>query len=208
MFYDRLDASQQLAKKLIEYKNNKNCIILGITSGGAVVGKEVAKILNIDFDILVTKKISPPNNTEFAIGAVTESDEFILDEEQIGTTNITPDYLDEEIAKKREVIVELSKLYRKNQSIKNINNKIVIIIDDGIATGYTMLVAIQFAKKHGAEQIIIATPVISQDSFDKIKNNADSIIYVSLPNEFFSVGQFYDQFDQISDNEVSKLLNN
>jgi predicted phosphoribosyltransferase len=207
MFYDRLDASQQLAKKLIEYKNNKNCIILGITRGGAVVGKEVAKILNIDFDILITKKISPPNNTEFAIGAVTESDEFILDEEQIGTTNITPDYLDEEIAKKREVIVELSKLYRKNQSIKNINNKIVIIIDDGIATGYTMLVAIQFAKKHGAEQIIIATPVISQDSFSKIKNNADSIIYISLPNEFFSVGQFYDQFDQISDDEVSKLLN-
>lgn len=207
MFYDRADAGEKLAKALQKYKDQPDTIVLGMPRGGVVTAKKVAEDLNLALDILITRKISAPGNNEYAIGAVASSGDPILNEEVIGTMGITPDYLDSEIIKQREEIKRRLVLYRKGRPAPNVKGKTVILVDDGIATGYSILAAVELLKTQKINKIIVAIPVAPAESIEILKNKVDDLICLDTPDQFFAVGQFYDQFDQISDEEVMEILN-
>lgn len=208
MFYDRAEAAEKLAKVLENYKGKKNALVLAMPRGGVVLGRIVAEKLGLPLDIVIARKIGAPGNPEYAIGAVAEKGEPILNDEVIGTMGITPDYLDKEIERKRNEISQRLISFRGNKPALDLKNKQIILIDDGIATGMTAIASIEYLRSQKPQKIILATPVIPADNLPEIKQKVDQLIYLEAPEEFFSVGQFYEEFPQVSDEEVKKLLSN
>src|SRR3989338_4661254 len=200
LFRNRIQAGKQLAKKLSTYRNKKDVLVLGIPRGGVEVAFAVAKSLHVELSIAVTKKIGHPFNPELAIGAVSP-DNYILDE----------DYKDREgYAKKaiKELNAEIKKRYKlyTEGKLPQLKNKIAIVVDDGLATGHTMLAAIKYIKSKNPKKIIVAIPVAAQDSYEKVKKIADEVICLHVPIFFSAVGSFYQEFEQLEDKEVKQYL--
>ncbi|OGY42076.1 MAG: hypothetical protein A2Y82_02305 [Candidatus Buchananbacteria bacterium RBG_13_36_9] len=205
-FEDRADAGQKLAAKLIQYKNQKDALILALPRGGVVTAFEIARDLNLPLDIVVPRKIGAPQNEEYAIGAITESGEGIFNQEAIASLNITKDYLEQTIAKEKKEAQRRLETYRQDRPPLNLSAKAVIIIDDGIATGLTMRAAIKSIREKKAKKIIVAVPVSAQDSLKTIKEEADEVICLHAPLFFGAVGAFYKDFRQTTDEEVIDLM--
>ena len=206
MFKDRFDAGKQLAEKLMKYKGKKDTIIFGIPRGGLEVGYELAKNLKLPLDIILTKKIGFPGNDEYAIGAVGLGNEYIVDEEVVKSSAISQNYIKEEVKRLSKLIEERYKLFRKNKKFPNIKNKTIIVVDDGIATGNTVKMSIKLLKKQKPKKIILAIPVAPQEAIRMLEKHVDELICLSTPINFFAIGQFYDNFTQVSDKQVIGYL--
>jgi putative phosphoribosyl transferase len=206
VFENRIDAGRQLAVALEKYKNTENAVILALPRGGVVVGFEVAKVLNLPLDIVVPRKIGAPGNPEFAIGAITETGEGIFDKTTITAYGINQEYIDNTVAAEKKEAERRLKTYRGARPPLDLKNKIVIIVDDGLATGLTMRAAIKTVKKYGAQKIVVAIPVTPPDTAEIIKKEVDEIIYLDAPPFFGAVGAFYEEFGQTTDEEVVELL--
>ena len=205
-FQDRHEAGINLAGKLIGYKNSKNAIVLAIPRGGVEIGYEIAKFLGIKLDIIVTKKIGLPGDEEFAIGSVCPDKKVMLNEETIRIYNIPKDYID---SQKREIGREIERRYRAYKGkyeLQTLKDKIVILADDGIATGFTAKAAIIYIKSQQPKKIILAVPVAPADFSRDIKKEVDEFICLESTNLLFSISQFYDNFPQLNDEEVKKYL--
>ena len=200
IFKDRFTAGKLLAKELKKYKNKKDAIVLAIPRGGLQIGCSIAKELNLNLDIILTKKIGYPGNPEYAIGAVSLTSEIV--EEQ----GISKDYIQNEITNIRKSLKERYKKYLGKSKPQNLKNKIVILTDDGIATGKTMLLTIKLIKEQKPKKIIVAIPVGPIDNIELLKENADEVICLYSPENFFAIGEFYENFEQVSDEEAIKLL--
>lgn len=209
MFKDRVEAGRLLADKL---KNElspevlKETILLAIPRGGIVIGNEISKILDIPLDILITKKIPSPESEELAIGAVGESGIVIWEEELSSRLNVPLEYKQEIVKKKVEELEQKKKDFRGDKPLPEICGKVVIITDDGIATGATIKAAVAVALSFSPKETIIAVPVIAKDTLLELKAMVEKIVYLEAPEMFFSVGQFYQDFKQISDEEVRRLI--
>jgi len=206
IFKDRTDAGQKLAEKLEDYKGKKNVLILALPRGGVVVAYEIAKKLNLPLDLVVPRKIGAPGNEEYAIGAITETGEGIFDDAAINMLRVPKEYLDKKIAEEKKEARRRLKEYRKGRAPLKLKNKIIIIIDDGLATGLTMRAAIKSVKKQRVKQIIVAIPVTAKDSLKVIQEEADKVIYLDAPSYFGAVGAFYENFDQTTDQEVIEIM--
>ena len=206
IFADRQDAGQQLAQKLTNYRNNQTVIILGLPRGGVIIAAEIAKQLNVPLDIVVPRKIGHPYSPEFAIGAVTETRQTIFNQEIIANENIDKNYLDQETKNQQQEAQRRLQAYRSDKNLINFKDKIIILVDDGVATGLTMQAAIKAVKTQKPQKIIIAIPVIAPDTLAKLNNEVDEIIYLSAPDFFQAVGQFYQDFPQTTDEEVINVL--
>lgn len=206
VFQNRVEAGKKLATKLSSYKKTKNLIVLGIPRGGVVVGKQLAEFLHSPLDVIVTKKIGAPGNPELAIGAVGAIGEPVINEELAARVGADEKYLKSQIANLKSEVARRIKEYRGNRPPLSLKNKTVIITDDGVATGATMEAAVEVVRQQNPKKIIVAIPVIARDSLAKIEAKADEIVYLDAPLMFFAVGQFYESFPQISDEEVVKLL--
>ena len=204
MFKDRADAGNQLAKKLMKYKGKKDAIILGIPRGGVEIGFQIAKILKLPLDVIVTKKIGCPGNEEYAIGAVGPGKEYILNDWQ--SSGAGEDYIEEETERLGKLIEERYRLYKRTKKFPQIKNKTIILVDDGIATGNTAKLSILILKKQKPKKIILAIPVAPKDSIKMMEKYADEVICLSTPTSFFAIGQFYENFAQVSDKQVIKYL--
>lgn len=189
IFKDRRAAGEILAQHL---KSIKADMVLGIPRGGVVVAAEVAKKLKIPLDIIVTRKIGAPNQPELALGAI--DPDKILTGEGNG------------VEKEWEELERRENLYRGDRTQLEFNGKTVILVDDGIATGLTTFSAVKYLKRHGAK-IILAVPVASQEAVEKLKKEVDQVIALNIPEFMGAVGQFYQQFLPVSDQEVIQLLN-
>ena len=202
MFKDRIDAGTQLAEKLLALKS-QNVVVLAIPRGGLPLGAIVAKALNAPLDVALTKKIGHPYNKEYAIGAV--SLENIILSDAIG---VTKGYIEEETTRLRKKLKERHNQYYKNNEPQNIKDKTVIIIDDGIATGNTILVTIELVKMQNPNKIVVAVPVAPPSTVRKLENapEVDEVICLETPFNFHAVGQFYEEFYQVSDQEAIQLL--
>jgi predicted phosphoribosyltransferase len=200
LFQNREDAGQKLAEKLEKYRNS-NAVVLGIPRGGIALGYEVAKELHLPLDIVLSKKIGHPLSPEFAIGSVS-LDTVVLDEHP----GISEDYIDNEIHRIRLALKEKQKLYEGTHTPIEIRDKPVIIVDDGIATGNTLLATVQLLRKSGASFIVAATPVIPSSRVSAIEKKLDELIYLAAPEYFPGVGIFYQDFEQVNDEEVVMLL--
>ncbi len=202
MFKDRIDAGTQLAEKLLEFKS-QNGVVLAIPRGGLPLGAIVAKALNAPLDVVLTKKIGHPYNKEYAIGAV--SLENIILSDAIG---VTKGYIEEETARLRKKLKERHNQYYKNNEPQNIKDKTVIIVDDGIATGNTILVTIELVKMQNPNKIIVAIPVAPPLTVRKLEDfpEVDKVICLETPYDFHAVGQFYEEFNQVSNQEAIQFL--
>lgn len=203
MFQDREEAGNKLKEELRKYKDKKDTLVLAVPRGGVVLGKIIADYLALPLDILVVRKIGYPQNPEFAVGAINQAGEIIKNPE----TEISYDYLKEEGLKQQKEIIRRLKEYRGEKKELKIENKNVIIVDDGIATGLTTQSAINFVKLKGAKKIILAVPVIASNTAERIKKEVDELVYLLSPEVFFAVGQFYSYFPQVTDSQVKKILN-
>jgi len=205
-FQDRKQAGQLLAKKLKVARLPKNLIVLAIPRGGVVVGKELVGILGCPLDVIVTKKIGAPANPELAVGAVGPIGEPVVNEKLATQVGADEKYLQSQISKLQTEIKRREKRFRADKQSLNLKNKQVIITDDGVATGATMAAAVEIVRQQEPKRIIVAVPVIAQDTLAKIENLADEVIYLQAPKLFFAVGQFYRDFKQVEDREVIQLL--
>lgn len=207
MFYDRSDAGEKLAKSLQNLQKEGSLIITAIPRGGVVIAKNIIKELpNSVLDVILVKKIGAPENHEYAIGAICQECEPVLNDEIIGTQGITPDYLDQEIVKLKDQIAEQHTLYKTGLSNLDYQNKTIILVDDGAATGLSLKAAVQCIKNKEPAKIILALPVAPSELVDELSKLVDQLICLEKSDNFFAVGQFYDQFDQVDDNEVLKIL--
>jgi putative phosphoribosyl transferase len=200
MFADRTEAGLLLAEKLSAYKH-KNVIVLAIPRGGVPIGAIIAKALNAPLDLLMIKKIGHPSNEEYAIGAVSPEGRILNN-----ISGVSNKYIEMETERLRNLLKEKYIRYTGHENAINIKDKIAIIIDDGIATGNTVLAAVELAKKHWPEKVIVATPVCSTSAADKIRKIVDDLVAVLIPLDLYAIGQFYEDFGQTQDEEVIRLL--
>jgi putative phosphoribosyl transferase len=197
---NRVEAGLLLSEKLNKYQKS-NTVVLAIPRGGLPIGYEIAKKLHLPLDIILSKKISHPYNREFAIGAVS-LDSIILDEHP----DISKQYIDNEIIRLRTLLKEKSKLYKGDLETIDIEGKNVIIVDDGIATGNTILASISMIRKKNPAKIIVAVPVLPFDSLKTFEKQTDEFIYLMVSKNFGSVGRFYEDFPQVEDHEAIQIL--
>jgi len=203
-FRNRVDAGKQLASALKPV--SKDAIVLAIPRGGVVVGFEVAKALGVQMDVVITRKISAPDNPEFAIGAVAEDGTAIMDDNIVGTLRVSEGYISEEVKRQKLEIKRRLLLYRGDVPYPSLKDREVIVVDDGVATGYTLKAAIMSIRKKGARTTIVAVPVGPPDTVRQLNRLADRVVCLRMPEPFYAIGEFYDDFEQTEDEEVIKLL--
>ncbi len=204
LFRDRVEAGKQLAKAL--KSANKETIVLAVPRGGVVVGFEVAKALKIALDIIVTKKIGAPDNPELAIGAVAEDGTYFLDEEIAKQVYLPKGYVDEEVERLREEIQRRLLRYRGKVPYPNLRNRDIVVVDDGVATGSTLKAALKLLRRRGVTFVTVAVPVGPADTINELEQLADKVVCLHTPSIFYAIGQFYEDFSQTSDEEVTDLL--
>ena len=201
MFQDRIEAGLSLAQQLSKYKND-NGIVLAIPRGGVPVGYAVARELGFPLELVLTKKIGHPNNKEYAIGAASLTDYFIIPHEEVPAG-----YIENELIKVRERLAEMQDRFDAKKEAINLEGKTVIIVDDGIATGNTLLATVQLIKKSRPKKIIIGVPVAPEEAVRKLTKQVDDLVVLLIPDMFYGVGGFYEDFSQVSDEEVIDWLN-
>ena len=202
MFKDRNDAGKQLAEKLMGYKN-KEVVVVAIPRGGLPLGNIVAKALNAPLDVVLTKKIGHPINKEYAIGAVSIGNKYITD-----SVAASLSYIDEETRRIRDILRQRQDQYYKNSKPKDLKDKIVIIVDDGVATGSTMLATIALINDEDPSRLIVAVPVSSVSAGEKLSNSpfVDEVVCLHTPKDFRAVGQFYEVFEPVLDKRAIQIL--
>ncbi len=203
MIKNRSDAGNKLAEKLTDIVKGEESIVLAIPRGGVVVGNEISKKLSCPLDVIISKKITPPDFPEYAIGAITH-DGTIYRGENWDRFSQEPKFEEEKNKKKLEVKRRLEE-YRGNSDYK-FDNKTVILVDDGIATGSTVFALLKWLSIHKVKRIILAVPVIPATTYEEMKPLVDNLISLEIPTEFSAVGKFYKEFDQVSDDQVMTIL--
>lgn len=205
MFGNRRQAGLELAKHLKEHVA-KECVILAIPRGGALVAHAVKEILGCRWDLIIPRKLGAPFNKEIAIGAVTQDGTMLLDEEMVLYLNVSGEYIKEEKNRQIDEIKRRMKLYKGDRKPVPIEGKTVVVIDDGIATGFTVKAAIKSIQKAGATDIIIAVPVAPNDVVEDLLESVDKVVCLDSPYPFYAVGMYYEDFHQTTDNEVIELF--
>lgn len=201
---DRAEAGQELGKALIQYKD-KDVVVYGLPRGGVVVAAEVARALNAPLDLIIARKIGHPFHPEYAIGAVTEHGQTVLNEAEI--SNLETDWLKQAIAEQRAEAKRRRELYLEDKAPVSVADKTAILVDDGIATGLTFRAAIEELKSRKPARIVLAVPVAPDDSAAEIETEVDEFIALRREKYFAgAVGNYYDYFEQTEDNEVIDIL--
>lgn len=205
LFRDRVEAGKKLGAALKNLKES-DVIVLGIPRGGVVVANEVAEALGAPLDVIVTRKISPPGEPEFALGAVTQEGEVIVDRQAAESLGAGRDYLDAEIARKREEVRERTLKFRGDEPFPSLEGKVVIVVDDGIATGSSIGAAVLSLKKRKPKGVVVAVPVAPADAVETLSDDGNRVVCLETPGPFFSIGEFYGDFGQVDDEEVRQIL--
>jgi len=207
LFKDRLDAGAKLAEKIHLGKGDKNPIVLGIPRGGIAVGYPVAVKLDCPLDPITLRKLPLPQNDQIGFGAVTLNKKVMLNKRLIDAGHVSKSEIDAVVDEVYEEVLRRDRLYRGSRSFPDLNGHTVIIVDDGLATGFTMLAAISFAKDNHALKIICAVPVAHDNAYDLVSHEVDSIICLHIDRGYsFAVASFYRNFPDMVDEEVISLL--
>jgi putative phosphoribosyl transferase len=218
IFKDRIDAGKQVTKRLqwlkdeaqgenIEQEKKPSSVVLAIPRGGVVIGDVIASELGAKLDVVVSRKIGAPFNTELAIGAVMPDGSYFLNE-VADRINVPQDYIDSQIEKEVNEIERRLINFRGSRDYGNeLEGKMVVLVDDGIATGATIIASARWIKdKHNCKQLIIAVPVAPRDMLEDLNRIADKVMILYTPEPFAAVGRFYLDFAQVSDDEVKEIM--
>lgn len=205
IFKNRTEAGAQLARALEKYSDS-TALVLALPRGGVVVGYEVARALNLPLDVAITRKLGAPGNPEYAIGAISETGDVQLNDEEIAHFGIPASYINAEIADQQQEIRRRQVLYRDGAGPPDVTGKTVLVVDDGIATGFTILATIRAIRKQGPHSLIIAVPVAPPSTVRALAKEADHVVALATPEPFMAVGAWYRDFEQVSDAQVQSLL--
>ena len=210
-FKDRASAASILSSILKhEIKTKKDrqqkILILGIPRGGIVVADVVAQKLKADFDILIPRKLRAPDNKENSIGAIMSDGSVYLDTLKLRWLKVSPEYIEKEKAEQLREIVHRAALYRPDNHAYNIRDRIVILVDDGVASGATLIPAARWIKKQQPKQLLIAAPVAREQAVGVLKKEADQLKFIITPSNFIAINQFYNNFEPVEDDRVLDIL--
>lgn len=206
VFRNRQEAGEKLAIKLSRYKDNKDVVVLGIPRGGVVTAAAVAKALAAPLEVVVVRKLGAPGHPELAIGAVDSAGHVFLNEVLAARLGVSGEYLAKVKEEERKEAQRREEVFRAGRPPLSLTDKTVIVVDDGVATGATTLLALRAVREQRPQKVVLAVPVAPLDSVELLRPEVDELIVLSTPPEFAAVGQFYEEFDQVSDSEVKSLL--
>lgn len=206
IFESRFQGGKLLGEKLIKYRNEKDFVIIALARGGVEVGVAISEELHLPLEILVVRKLGVPMDEELAMGAVTQDGESLVNEEVMRSYQVTDREFEIEKKRQLEILKERTEKYLGDRKNFNLKNKNIILTDDGIATGSTVKVAINYLRKKEVKKIILAVPVAPTDTVQELKRYVDEAVILHVPEQFQSVGQFYEIFNQVSDEEVIEYM--
>jgi putative phosphoribosyl transferase len=207
MFRDRSDAGRQLAQKLLHLRD-RNPVVLALPRGGVPVGLEVARALGAPLDLVLVRKIGVPWQPELALGAVTDGDdpEVFIDRNLVAELAIPGDYITEETARQIDELERRRRVYRSGRAPMDVSGRAAIVVDDGIATGATMRVALQATRRRNPSWLVLAAPVATPDTLARLRPEADEVVCLEIPAGLGAIGFYYRDFHQVSDAEVTAIL--
>jgi putative phosphoribosyl transferase len=205
MYRNRREAGEELASHLKDYKG-KDTVVLAIPRGGAIVAHVIKEALGCDWDLIIPRKLGAPFNKEIAIGAITQDGTMMLDQEMIEYLGVSREYIEREKKEQIEEITRRMKIYKGERKQLPLKGKNVILVDDGIATGFTIKAAIRSIRNSGAAQLIIAVPVAPSDVVEELLEEVDRVVCLESPYPFYAVGMYYEDFHQTTDQEVIELF--
>lgn len=206
MFENREDAGRKLALKIKRIIRDSDYSVVGIVRGGVVLGKLIGDYFGIPLHVLVIRKIGAPHNRELAIGAIGQKKIVYWDEDLIKRLKVNDGYRLSALKEKAQEVENLEKILSINRKGLDFRDKRVILVDDGVATGTTVLCAQKVLKREKAKQLVLAIPVISKEAFDVVGKYFEKVIALQIEEGFSAVGQFYKNFPQVEDEEVLKIL--
>ncbi len=206
LYRDRADAGRELARKLADYAGRTDVIVLALPRGGVPVAYEVAKELRVPLDVFVVRKLGTPGQPELAMGAIASGGVRVVNEEVVRALGIPDHMIDAVTQSESEELARREQQYRGSRPAVDVTGKIVILVDDGLATGSTMRAAAAALRARNAGKIVVAVPVAAKASCDAVRNEADEVICGATPESFWAVGQWYRDFEQTTDEEVRDLL--
>jgi putative phosphoribosyl transferase len=205
-FRDRADAGQQLADMLGAYANRGDVLVLALPRGGVPVGYEVAKRLRVPLDVFVVRKLGVPGYEELALGAIASGGVRVLNQDVVRVLPNAEDIVEAVTANELLELERRQHAYRDERPAPDVRGRVVILIDDGLATGATMHAAVQALREQEPAKIVVAVPVCAPETCREMQKFADDVVWLFAPEWFHGVGQFYDDFSQTSDDEVRRLL--
>jgi putative phosphoribosyl transferase len=205
-FKDRVQAGQYLAERLHKYANDPEAVVLGLPRGGVVVAYEVAGKLGLPLDIFLVRKLGVPGYEELAMGAIASGGVRVMNEDVVRQVNISQMAIEAAVEREEQELERREKAYRDNRPRLNVEDRTVILVDDGLATGATMRAAVAALRKQRPRQIVIAVPTASPDTCEEFRAEVNDIVCAMTPTPFYAVGAWYEYFPQNTDEEVQQLL--
>lgn len=206
MFRNRSEAGRLLAVRLKGYANRGDVIVLGAPRGGVPVAFEVARELKAPLDVFVLRKLGVPWQEELAFGAIAQGGVRVLDESIVSMLSLTPEQIERVAAREQAELERRERVYRGGCAPLDVRGRTVILVDDGIATGSTMRAAITALKQIKPAKVVLAVPVAPPSTCERLRSEVDELVCLDTPEAFFAIGQFYEDFSAVSDQEVTDLL--
>jgi len=206
VFRDRVEAGRLLASKLTSYRDDPGGLILALPRGGVAVAYELTLELHLPLDVFITRKLSTPDNPEYAIGALSETGAIYLNPDAVEVFQLSHQELEGLIGNQRREIERRQQLYRDGLSLPTLNDRIVILVDDGMATGATFLATIEAITEMSPRRVVAAIPVAPVDSASRVRGMVDELIVLATPEPFMAVGHCYQNFTQVDDAQVLAYL--
>jgi predicted phosphoribosyltransferase len=206
LFRDRSDAGRQLAAKLKAYAGRPDVLVLALPRGGVPVGAEVARRLDAPLDVYLVRKLGVPGHEELALGAIASGGTRVLNDDVVRTLGIPEALIETLVHRERQELERRERLYRGGRPFPDVTGRVVILVDDGLATGATMRAAVEALRGRRPARVVVAVPVGAPETCAALEALADEVACAVTPEPFYAVGLWYDEFDQTTDDEVRMLL--
>ncbi len=205
-FRDRVEAGQLLCRKLKHYADRADVIVLALPRGGVPVAREVARLLHAPLDVFLVRKLGTPGQEELAMGAIASGGVRVLNDEVVDTLRVPQEVIDFVTAKEQRELDRRERLYREGRPAPEVAGRTVILVDDGLATGSTMRAAVAALHQAKPKRIVVAVPVAAASTCRDLRGEADEVVCLHMPEPFYSVGFWYEDFSQTSDEDIREML--